>query len=164
MKIAKNILILILISIGLPSILLSNADIDKVDKEESELLSVISNEGDRGKERVELNIEKSKNSKSIENNSSDKPKKEKIKLADVAKEKEEKAKEDKKREEEAKREAQKREKKLQELEQKRPKRKLTLDEKRAILAIKKKKEQDAAEAKAEALYQKALQEAIESVR
>ena len=42
--------------------------------------------------------------------------------------------------------------------------KLSLDEKRAILAKKKKAQKIKDEAKAEALYQKALQDAIESVR
>ena len=155
MKIIKQILISLLISATCTSILYSNDDTDKIDKEENDLLSVISQESN--KETVKLDIKK------VEENET-KVKKKKIKLADVAKETENKAKEEKIKEDEAKKVAKEKEKKARELEKKKPKRKLTLDEKRAILAIKKKKEQDAAEEKAEALYQQALQEAIESVR
>ena len=155
MKIIKQILISLLISATFTSILYSNDDTDKIDKEENDLLSVISQESN--KETVKLDIKK------VEENET-KVKKKKIKLADVAKETENKAKEEKIKEDEAKKVAKEKEKKARELEKKKPKRKLTLDEKRAILAIKKKKEQDAAEAKAEALYQQALKEAIESVR
>ncbi|SFV53376.1 hypothetical protein MNB_SV-9-878 [hydrothermal vent metagenome] len=111
------------------------------------LLFSETNEDNISKENIKLNIEKKSTDETV------KPEKAKIKLADVVK-----------KQDAIQKEVEADEAKAKELEKKKPKRKLTLDEKRAILMIKKQKEKDLADKKAEALYQEALQKAIESVR